>query len=519
MAAYPSGHGALMGRQKIDVTQCLEPELEKELYERVTSRLARVEGRLQKKLVLLGIDGASWSILAPMISNHQMPNFRRVLSKSSVGTLYSTVPPDSPPSWTSMFTGVNPGKHGIVDFLLLEGDRFVPCFSRYRMCKSIWQMVSERGRKCIVINEPVTFPPEKINGILTTGLMTPPGSGNWIHPKELKREINMVAGGYDTDIPGDFMSIFVQDRERAAAIIENLALKVFRVSKYVASNFDWDILAVIFTSTDRLQHYWWHDADKISKHYERLDTMLGEYIKYADDQAADLIIVSDHGFGPAKRLFRLDEWLRESGLAVYKETAFSKALSGFGFTKNEIVNLWPNWRKSFTMLPEFLQDIIRKIVPEGRRFLDKSRSGAYAVASNAVFVSDNKKEDVAKQLSKVTDKVTGSLIFEKVLDREDVLWGPYAYRAPNLFLQPNPGYIAVPGGMYRGRAIEDVEKIYTGLHRPEGIFLHYQPNHSPTTVKSVTLRPWDVAALALDVLGIPIPDYFDGKPPSYAADD
>src|SRR5208337_3671270 len=103
------------------------------------------------KLILLGIDGATWKILAPLISAGRLPNFRRLIADGSSRILQSTVPAESPPAWTSMFTGVNPGKHGIVDFQLKQNGKFVPCLSRYRMTPSIWRIISDCGRKCIII--------------------------------------------------------------------------------------------------------------------------------------------------------------------------------------------------------------------------------------------------------------------------------------------------------------------------------------------------------------------------------
>src|SRR5271167_1861277 len=98
---------------------------------------------LSRKLILVGIDGAAWKILGPLISSGEAQNFHSLISQGSVGVLHSTVPAQSPPAWTSMFTGVNPGKHGIVDFTLREKDGFVRCWSRYRVCKTIWRILSD----------------------------------------------------------------------------------------------------------------------------------------------------------------------------------------------------------------------------------------------------------------------------------------------------------------------------------------------------------------------------------------
>lgn len=412
-----------------------------------------------------------------------------------------------------MFTGVNPGKHGIVDFLLKEKNGFVPCLSRYRMCETIFQILSKSGLKCVVINDPVTYPPEEVNGLMTTGLMTPPGSTNWIYPKQLKNEINLVARGYEPDIPSNFSSLVREDRKKAATIINELATKVHRVGRYAATRFEWDLLAIIFTTTDRLQHYWWDDHDEITKHYRMLDEMIGDYMKIADDFSADIIIVSDHGFGPVKHIFQIDKWLQDSGLAHYRHTRFSKAMSRINLTKDKIPKLLPNWHSIFDILPDFLQTELRRFIPEGHKVADISRSDAYCIGSG-VFVKGEKKEKVAKSLRELTDEA-GVPILEEVIDRENALHGPYSDRGSDLFIQPRSDYfVSRSFDEFNGVLLgDDSQRILTGHHRPDGIFIHYGPNNSLYAPASINLRPWDVAALILHLLGVPLPEYFDGEPP------
>lgn len=412
-----------------------------------------------------------------------------------------------------MFTGVNPGKHGIVDFVLREAGKFVPCLSRYRMSKTIWRIVSDSGRKCIIINDPVTFPPEKVNGIMTCGLMTPPRSSNWIYPIELRHEINTLARGYECDIPPDFSVMLSKNRKAAIDLLDELFSKLFRVSKYVSSSFDWDLLAVFLTTTDRVQHFWWDDTDEISRHYEKIDVMVGEFIERADAMAADLIVVSDHGFGPCKHFFSINEWLEGCGLAAYTQSLISMVLSELDLTKVGVRRVWGDWPRAFTMLPSFIQDIVRKHVPESeanRRELDIKRSAAYAKTSCGVFLRDpslQTEELLARRLRGLKDNVTGTPIFTQVMTREDALQGPYSYRAPNLLLQPSLGYDVLVGK-------SELEAKRVGTHRPEGIFIRYSSESAASShmPDSASIRPWDVAASVLHILDIPIPDYFDGRP-------
>ncbi len=399
--------------------------------------------------------------------------------------------------------------------MLREKNTFVTCQSRYRMCKSIWQILSDLGRKSIIINDPVTFPPEEINGIMVTGMLTPPGSINWIYPSRLRNEINTVAGGYECDIPPQFLSILQRNRANAAALLERLAVKAFRVSKYVAANYDWDVLATIFTTTDRLQHYWWQDGFEISKHYKLLDAMLHEYVKYANDLKADLMVVSDHGFGPATNVFQMANWLESCGLMVYRESYLSRMFYKSGLTRDKVASLRgagrrrPRWLKLFDSIPYQIQDLLRRVSPQSRRVPDPEGSIAYTHSGSlGVFLNDMTALDfVVKKLLEARDEHSGKQIFEKIFAAKDELWGPYAYRAADLFTLPIEGYDL---SLVRGGG----ESERTGTHRQEGIFIHYRPNSRPATASLGTVRPWDVAASLLENLGLPVPSYFDGKPRS-----
>jgi predicted AlkP superfamily phosphohydrolase/phosphomutase len=365
--------------------------------------------------------------------------------------------------------------------------------------------MSEKRLKCIVLNDPVTFPPEPLNGITTTGMMTPPGSRNWIYPHDMLREVDSIAGGYECDVPPDFDVVASKNPDRALRIVEVITQKLFRVSRYLAENYEWDALAIIFTTSDRLQHYWWHDQDRIAEYYKTVDTMLGEYCKYAKRAGADLIVVSDHGFGPAKQVFLVNRWLESAGLTSYSKSLFSKGMSGLGLSKTQITRRWPSWPILFSRLPHVLQLGIRKVLPQDEAFVNMRRSSALAKTQLGVFVTKPKDiELVANMLRQATDE-TGSRVFEKVFYSREVLNGPYVYRAPELFLQPFDSYDI---SLSKQASLS----LRTGTHRPQGIMIYCNSTSDRPGRILDPVRPWDVAASILEIFSLPIPDYFDGKP-------
>ena len=69
------------------------------------------------KVFVLGLDGATWDVLEPLIQQGLLPNLARLREQGSSGSLRSVFPPLSPVAWTGVMTGKNSGRHGIFEFL------------------------------------------------------------------------------------------------------------------------------------------------------------------------------------------------------------------------------------------------------------------------------------------------------------------------------------------------------------------------------------------------------------------
>src|SRR3954454_9697343 len=67
------------------------------------------------RLLVLGLDGATWTVLDPMRRRGLMPNLDTFLAGAASGTLRSTIPPVTTAAWTTMMTGCGPARHGVFD--------------------------------------------------------------------------------------------------------------------------------------------------------------------------------------------------------------------------------------------------------------------------------------------------------------------------------------------------------------------------------------------------------------------
>ena len=71
---------------------------------------------MKRRVFVLGLDGGSWNLLDRLMAAGAMPHLKQACESGVKAVLESTVPPVTPVAWTSLMTGVNPGKHGIFSF-------------------------------------------------------------------------------------------------------------------------------------------------------------------------------------------------------------------------------------------------------------------------------------------------------------------------------------------------------------------------------------------------------------------
>src|SRR5687767_12892868 len=114
---------------------------------------------MANKVLLLGLDGVGFPMLEPAFEAGHMPRLKAVLDRGASGVLTSTVPPYTPPGWTSIFTGVNPGKHGIFGFTLGNVQRRDGLVRLDRVkAPALWNVANAQGKKVGLFNIPMTYP-------------------------------------------------------------------------------------------------------------------------------------------------------------------------------------------------------------------------------------------------------------------------------------------------------------------------------------------------------------------------
>jgi len=490
---------------------------------------------MTNKILIVGLDGGSWNVLNLMFKKGLLKNLKNIIKNGASGILKSTHPPASPPAWTSFLTGVNPGKHGIFGFTKKSNANSYTLIPVNRLDikkPSMWRILSDRGKKIISINVPMTFPPEKVNGYIITGMMTPDTVSNFTYPASLKKELFDAGIKYRIDISHNINKEYTTNQQ----IIENNAKKFFddlydltqnrlKTSLYLLEK-EWDIFMTVFVGTDRLQHFLWDYIDerktknikitkKIYEYYNYLDECIYKIFKYVDDNIT-FIIISDHGFGRCQGNFYLNKWLKEQGfLKLKKKTWLLKVLKKIakscGLTSNKI----SKYSKS---------QITQKIRSWGS-FIDWKHSKAYFSNINGININlkgrelygcvqpgkeyEKRRQELIQKLLSIKDPSTNQPIIHKVYKKEEIFKGEFLNDAPDLLISfsETMGYIAFKTD-YDVPNILDKDLRIRGNHRMDGIYI-MNGKHIKSGVKCEA-EIVDIFPTIFYLLHQPIPEYVDG---------
>ncbi|HDJ96644.1 MAG TPA: hypothetical protein ENG45_01055, partial [Candidatus Aenigmarchaeota archaeon] len=444
---------------------------------------------MNRKAFVVGLDGATFDIIIPLVKNGKLPTFSYIMKNGTWGRLKSTIPPVSAPAWVSFATGVNPGKHGIFDFKKWDREEYCKSeiVSSYDVrAPRIWEILELYGKKCGVVNLPLTYPPQRIDGFMISGMLTPPSSENFTYPPELKEEledykIDIEFGKYGF-IPS-FGLLKKSKMYRELISIERIRLKnVLKLMKR-----EWDLFIVVFRHLDSAQHVFWGDKKLIEGVYREADHILASILERLEN--TNVFVVSDHGFEEkANKDFHLNDWLIKNGYMKLKPE----------FRKPFINKRTLNVLKKLKIL-----DIIWSVLPKKESFVyeykhvDWTKTKAYfspkhfafpwigveinvkGVKKNGIVSSkeyEKLREEIIERVSKVTDPQTGECIVEGVFKREDIYKGEFVEDAPDIIIKFKFPYRGEKSVGNRSLISPSLKTNIKGEHELYGIFLAIGPD-------------------------------------------
>lgn len=513
------------------------------------------------KVVVIGLDAATWTVIRPWMADGSMPNLAKLMRTGVSGTLQSILPPITPPAWTSFMTGKNPGKHGIFHFVETEHGGYAMNYANAtsRRSPTVWKLLNDAGYTVGTMNIPFTYPPEKLNGFQISGMDTPSESSPFIHPPSLREELVKHLGEIQLDLR--FLGAMSTDERRKQVLeeMEQMDRQWSKAALYLLENHPQDVMMFVFMSIDTVQHYFWQHMDKehflhdpklapkfgnaIRQVYERLDLAAGQLIDRLPADTA-VFVVSDHGGGPVvDRTIFLNRYLAQLGLLHYKETATSGVRtigkkimrSGFSLLRNTLTSrqksrlavLFPKMRQKSEMAYSAFTSI------------DWSRTKAYCsevlASPPSIWINlkgvkpegivdpadyDSLVNTIIAKLAELKDPRTGQPIINKVWRRNEIFHGPFTNEGADLVLdwwsenslfstQPSfPEDTAEPALVIREHKPAETSE-WGGTHRLYGIMVARAPAFK-ADAEVENPRLIDVSPTILHLLGVPVPEDMDG---------
>jgi predicted AlkP superfamily phosphohydrolase/phosphomutase len=472
----------------------------------------------ERRLLIVGWDGADWDILRPLMDEGLLPTLSSMVSGGASGTLISTLPTHSWAAWPSFLTGLSPAGHGVFDFVERHPEdpqRRIPVTATSIKALTFFELLSDAGVEVRAANIPVTFPPIEVRGRMIGGVAIPRGA-RFAVPDAWADEL-----GARAPFPVNGLE-WNQHRGSPEALLDEAERLIDqRTASYeVLLEGSWTVAACVYLASDRLQHPFGacllpehpdHEreretpvAERLRAMYGRLDAALERLIAAAGDDTT-VVLMSDHGFRPVTRSWNLDRLLAELG--------FAKRHAGG--------SMLDRLRRS---------DVVRAV---GRTRLGgaakrrvKAPSGVdwdHAVAYESTIdggISLNLKgreprgivdpadhgrlcAEIREALLAYRDPSSGLPVVERVHLREELPGGPNAALGPDLVAETAPlHHFAHPPSLV-------VDTSWpSGDHRREGILVAVGPRI--TRAEGLRHDITDLAPTALTFAGVAPPD-LDGR--------
>lgn len=488
-----------------------------------------------KKMLLLGLDGATFNILEPFAALGHLPFVKKLMHEGMHAPLRSTIPFISPTAWCSFITGKNPGKHGVFDFRSkvpgsYDFERNIPNVPKQG---TIWKYLTESGKESLVFNVPMTFPPQKIKGRMVTGFGTPGLASDFTYPATLKKEI-LEKFNYELDVYWASDEYKGQEVELLDQLTKMTETKFKVINQLMQAN-NPDFVAFALESTDRIQHrFYRHIADyiankdstdpvvrKIISHMSMLDANIQKF--YEEWNFTDVMIMSDHGFGLCdmdinmNSMFEKNGWLKFNQQVWKKDSPLKSFLRKVGISGHNLRSLIRNIGLNKVGSVDKVLHSKEKIKWDATKVFSVTESGIY------LNVKDREPSGVIDQnnYEQVRDEVINALlefrykdkqIFKKIYKREELYWGDYLAMAPDIIIGDYDLQFVLNSCVI-APDLPQVDKIKTvlcGNHSIEGVFIAHGRNFSQSKFLSQP-QIIDLAPTILAYYDVPIPQDIDGR--------
>ncbi|HEX5733884.1 MAG TPA: alkaline phosphatase family protein [Blastocatellia bacterium] len=480
------------------------------------------------KILVIGLDAATMELVKPWAAAGHLPAIARLTAKGVSAPFLSTPNMHSASAWTSILTGLNPGRHGLFVFsdrdfatnrqlFFKGGDREGLLISSH---------LALHGMTAGFLNVPMTYPAENNgSGFMVSGLDAPALNEKAFCPASLRREL------FDRFADYSFAPAGLGELMKAGRVDEAIQawLKLIDTQSeaacYLMESHPVDFFMTVFTASDWAGHNLWkpdRTADLLSV-YQKLDRAVASLLTQADE-GTQVYIISDHGMGPhTGASYRIAAWLESKGYMARgkKRRAKASLVSASRRAAKKIVpssvkeriksrvsderikRLQSDDKDSFYASIDW-ENTVAYSEP-GRHVININLAGRNLYGKVAVAEYRNVCDRIIKDLETWTD-AQGRQVVERVVHREDVYKGPFVERASDLYIHWNKqADLGPPPKEVQSRGF-----WWSGDHRPEGIMICKGPGIK-SGVSLETASVYDFVPTVMYLAGLPVPEDLDGR--------
>ena len=396
----------------------------------------------------------------------------------------------TPPAWTSLVTGVNPGRHNIFGFSQPVGSQMRIVNRILRKAPPVWDNLEGECVK-VVVNVPMTYPVSKINGCIVADSLTLVREGEWVWPKEEQAHLERL--GYDACLMSHISEVRGPRQLEASTEVRG------EVFLQLEEKYQPCFSMVVFSETDWVQHIFPNNVKYISSVYKRVDRFLGKLLSILE-RDSQIMIVSDHGFRVAKRKFFVNNWLSRIGLLKVNnlESARTRII---GKVTSQAAVLLP---LAVRTTPRHIRERLAPRVFSPADHLT-SIAGVYHSGWDLgqylrLYLTDSEREryetiytELVRSSESLVDTATGTRPILRVLRKSDIYSGQFVVSAPDFVLELDPLY---SGNEKILNSTESFLDYTIGIHRREGIFIAKWINSQEYVARKESLGEIDICDVA-----------------------
>lgn len=494
------------------------------------------------KVLLLGLDGATFDYMDPWLEAGKLPNLARLIDRGSRGVLRSTYLPTTATAWPTMITGKNAGKHGLFEFRYQARDSYelLPSQQLGIGGDPLHLYLSRRGLRVGMVNVPMTYPPRDVNGVMISGFTTPREATDWCHPPRLADELAAAGKPYPMGQLHDLMRMEKQRRVR-----EKIDSFISGWEAFVTAQTDviihlwqqdaYDFFMLVFSNTDHINHHT-PDLNHIYQIYKQVDDAIGRILAVVDEETT-VLVTSDHGSAPLRKYIVLNSLLSDLGLIRFKPEIAPR------FIRHLARRVAWRYRRQATGIWTALPRIVRRLISRPLLWkdprlkcdyenIDWDHTQAYAFSGigtlyvnlkgrepNGIVEPGTEYEAVRTRLIKallnLRDPESGQSLVEKAQRGEEIFSGPYMAYAPDVVFLRNVETVRAITGFASDRVIRssiraDGTSPEYGYHTRNGILVAAGPGiRAGAQLEESNIH--DIAPTILHLIGLPIPSSMDGE--------